>query len=335
MIELLLAQTPVSLALYLCAILGGIMVTHLLFNFCIRRIFREVIAKKALQLIGMPCKLLFLLLLTDYLLDKTDILHEYHDIEGVFTILIALLVWLVSYRCIDLAVYILQHGRWKFGNKGQYLFLSFSKLLKGLWIVLGVVASPMLFIADKKGFFATFSLSATGLLAILGLSFQNMIKNIISTITIIVNQTFLVHDWVKIGKLSGRIVAIGIVSTKLKTDSGAVVYLANNILLKEKIHNYGPYSYATMSIQLPTSSLTTLEKMVQTCRDLIHQTKDVIADKCLVTTPAEDDLNTSRILLHLYFMPNDPLVRRSIRIALYDKIKEQAQKEQIAISLAA
>jgi small-conductance mechanosensitive channel/CRP-like cAMP-binding protein len=86
--------------------------------------------------------------------------------------------------------------------------------------------------------------SAVGAVVI-GFALQDTLGNTFSGLAIQVEKPFRVDQWVRIGALEGRVVAITWRATRLVTKNGDAVVVPNNVVSKEAITNFSEPTAAT------------------------------------------------------------------------------------------
>lgn len=72
----------------------------------------------------------------------------------------------------------------------------------------------------------------------LALAAQNVLGDLLASLSILLDKPFEVGDTIMIDKLTGTVLKIGIKSTRLKSISGEELILSNKFLLEGRIHNY-------------------------------------------------------------------------------------------------
>jgi len=72
------------------------------------------------------------------------------------------------------------------------------------------------------------SLSVVGV--VLGLAFQDLIKDFIAGISIVIEGQYRVGDTVKINGFTGEVINVGLKSTKIKAYTGEILILANHLI---------------------------------------------------------------------------------------------------------
>jgi hypothetical protein len=95
--------------------------------------------------------------------------------------------------------------------------------------------------------------SAVGAVVI-GFALQDTLGNTFAGLAIQVEKPFRVDQWVRIGALEGRVVAITWRATRLRTKSGDAVIVPNNIVSKEAITNFSePAGTTRLSVEVGAS----------------------------------------------------------------------------------
>ncbi len=91
----------------------------------------------------------------------------------------------------------------------------------------------------ELGFDLTVLVGAAGILTVaLGFASQTSASNIISGLFLIGEQPFSVGDWVQIGTSEGEVLAIDLLSVKLRTAQNLYVRVPNETVMKGEIVNY-------------------------------------------------------------------------------------------------
>ena len=107
--------------------------------------------------------------------------------------------------------------------------------------------------------------------ALIGLAFQDTLKDVISGISIIMENYYVVGDYIKIDDFLGQVIEFGLKSTKIKNLNGEVLVFANRNV--EKVINVSQ-KRANLVIDIPTAyeeNAATVEKVVKV---LIEELKD-------------------------------------------------------------
>lgn len=110
-----------------------------------------------------------------------------------------------------------------------------------LWVSMIVLAAPYLPGSSSKAFQAVSVL--LGLLVSLGSS--SLVSNLIGGLSLTYSRAFRVGDRVKVGDYLGDVVALGAITTRLRTIKDEEVVLPNGMVSSTSIINYSKYAIAT------------------------------------------------------------------------------------------
>lgn len=180
-----------------------------------------------------------------------------HDIQIaamlVVKFMVAIAVVRMAFRLIDLITWMLAQKAAETPTKLDDLLVPFfDKTAKLVVIVIGIV-----FIADVLGLSPTSLLAGVGIggLAV-ALAAQETVKNLLGSITILLDRPFEVGDDVKIGEFLGTVESVGFRSTRVRTWDHTLVTIPNGTLISASIDNWGRrpfYRYkALISIEYST-----------------------------------------------------------------------------------
>lgn len=115
------------------------------------------------------------------------------------------------------------------------------------------------------------------------LALQNILTDLFSSLTIVLDKPFIVGDFIVINELSGTIENIGLKTTRLKSISGEQLIFGNTDLLKSRIKNYKRMSERrvlqnlTVTYQTQVEELEIIPGMI---KGIIESEKNVRFDRC-------------------------------------------------------
>jgi len=179
-------------------------------------------------------------------------------------------VW-AAYRLVDLASAWFKEKAAETENKlDDVLAPLASRILKIFVTVIGIV-----FIADNL------NLDVSGLLAGLGLgglafalAAKDMVQNLFGSITVLLDRTFVVGDWIKVGEVEGTVEKIGFRSTGVRTFYNSLITLPNSHFITADVDNMGKRRYRRLSTQFGLTYDTPSERIEAFCegiRELVRQ----------------------------------------------------------------
>ena len=140
-------------------------------------------------------------------------------------------------------------------NTLYYLFKSIIKIL--------IMAIDVLIILEIFGFnTGTIIASLSVIGVVVGLAFQDLIKDFIAGITIVLEGQYRVGDVIQINGFKGEVVYLGLKSTKVKAFTGEIMIIANH-LITEVINFSLSDSLAIVDIDVAyESDLSKIEKIL-------------------------------------------------------------------------
>lgn len=148
-------------------------------------------------------------------------------------------VW-AAYRLVDLLAARLSAHAARTSNKLDDVLLPLiPRTLKIFVTVVGVV-----FVADNL------NIDITGLLAGLGLgglafalAAKDMVQNLFGSITVLLDRTFTVGDWIVVDGIEGTVERMGFRSTRVRTFYNSLVTVPNSKFITAEVDNMGERRY--------------------------------------------------------------------------------------------
>lgn len=140
------------------------------------------------------------------------------------------------------------------------------------------------------------------------LAAKDTISNLFGSVTVIIDQPFLMGDYVVLDKgLEGTVEEVGFRSTRIRTPYQSVVSLPNNVLANMAIDNYGMRTmrrFRTFFHAESSTSPTVLEDFCERIRYLIniHQMIDTHASQVYVHDMTDRSIT---ILINVFFQTTD------------------------------
>ena len=204
--------------------------------------------------------------------------------EGVLGVIKGLLLILIVYQVVKavlvLVDYIFDKLANKKGNDGgvkmAYSYLgTFTKIL--IWAV------GLLMILSNLGVDVTTLVAGLG---IGGVAFAFALKNILgdlfASFVIFFDKPFLLGDSIQIGNVKGKVIKIGIKTTRIKSSQGEEIVMSNQDLTSKELHNYRKLEERKAQFSLGVVYETPLEKLKQISgwiEEIISGMEDVRFDR--------------------------------------------------------
>ena len=179
-------------------------------------------------------------------------------------------VW-AAYRVVDLlAAWLSARAKATDNKLDDVLLPLIPRTLKVFVTVIGVV-----FIADNL------NIDVTGLLAGLGLgglafalAAKDMVQNLFGSITVLLDRTFSVGDWIVVEGFEGTVERMGFRSTRVRTFYNSMVTIPNSKFITAEVDNMGERRYRRYKAHFGLTYDTPPEKIEAFCeglRELVRQ----------------------------------------------------------------
>lgn len=162
--------------------------------------------------------------------------------------------------------------------------------------------------------------------AIIGLAFQDTIKDFLAGVFLIFDNAYAVGDTVKINGFTGEVIALGLKTTKIRAYTGEVMILANSSFTE--VVNYN-LNNSKIVIKVPVSydiKIEKLEKVLNEIKVIIEEEKDVYSMELLGIDEFSDSSINYAIILECV-----PLAHFGIKRKVLGLIKSNFDKNNIVI----
>jgi MscS family membrane protein len=179
-------------------------------------------------------------------------------------------VW-TAYRLVDLvSAWLEQRARQTENKVDDVLAPLITRTLKVFVTVIGLI-----FIADNL------NIDVTGLIAGLGLgglafalASKDMVQNLFGSITVLLDRTFTVGDWIKVDGEEGSVEALGFRSTRIRTFYNSLVTVPNSKFITATVDNMGARRYRRLSTKFTIAYDTPPDRIEAFCegiREIVRQ----------------------------------------------------------------
>jgi small-conductance mechanosensitive channel len=174
-----------------------------------------------------------------------DWIHELGNLittQHIFNVLTAILFLLVGFFVARRARYAV--GRAKKLEMQQRML--FEKVAYYGIVVLSIAAA-----LDTLGFDLKVLLGAAGVLTVaIGFAAQTSASNLISGIFLMIERPFVVGNAITVGDIRGQVIAIDLLSTKIRTFTNLMVRVPNETLVKSNIVNFSYFPIRRLDLEV-------------------------------------------------------------------------------------
>jgi small-conductance mechanosensitive channel len=95
------------------------------------------------------------------------------------------------------------------------------------------------------------------------LAAQNILGDLFASLSIVLDQPFVIGDSITVGEYVGTVEHIGLKSTRVRSLTGEQLIFSNSDLLNSRIRNYGRMEERRVSFTLGVTCQTPYEKLVE------------------------------------------------------------------------
>ena len=141
------------------------------------------------------------------------------------------------------------------------------------WIVGGVLACVVAFPGLRLGdIIATLGLSSVAI----GFAFQDIFKNFLAGILILIQQPFRIRDQIVVDDYEGTVERIDIRTTKIKTYQGEQILIPNSTMFTSAVKVKTAYDYRRTDLMVGVDYNTNLSKAVNLLYEMTSEVEGVL-----------------------------------------------------------
>lgn len=199
------------------------------------------------------------------------------NINDIYKMLLPIVIYILLYFIVTKALKILLRTKDKNYKKRETIYRFINNILKILILMLVVLSVLSSLGFNVGGFIAGLGLAG----AVMGLAFQDFLKDIIAGITIITEDYFAIGDVIEIDDFKGTVLNITLRTTKIKKWDGPVLII-NNKLITKVINSSMYNSFAIVDI------LVDIEENTEKINSILNRNLenfDKTLDKNIVDKP--------------------------------------------------
>lgn len=173
-------------------------------------------------------------------------------------------VW-SAYRLVDLLrAFLMDKAQTTQSKLDDALVPLLTKTVKVFVTVMGII-----FIAENLDVDVTSLLAGLGLGGLaFALAAKDVAGNLFGSITVLLDQTFHVGDWVVIGDVEGTVEKIGFRSTRIRTFYNSLVSVPNSGLITANVDNMGQREFRRLSCKLAIAYDTPPDRIDAFCEGI-------------------------------------------------------------------
>ena len=151
-----------------------------------------------------------------------------------------------------------------------------------LLVTIALFAVAVVLILSNLGVNVTGLVAGLGIGGIaIGLAAQGIFRDLFAALAILFDGPFRVGDLIRFGETTGRVEAIGLKTTRLRSLDGELVVMSNNRLLEMELRNYTDAPARRVTLVLPLNYRTTaaqLNRLPELLRAVVEAVPDARFD---------------------------------------------------------
>ena len=208
---------------------------------------------------------------------------------------------------------------------------SIEQLLKNVLSVL-IVVLGLASVLAQFGFDIVSLVAGLGIVGLaVGFAAQSTLANFIAGITILLEQSFQVGDWVQIGDKEGRVVLISLRTTHILTRDNVTVIIPNSTVASSEVINLTSKNFVRFDLNIRIALEAEIEEARQIVLDILTET-DNILDRPEPSITVREISDFGVILIVRFWVKPSSVARiPAIKENMHERIKIALQNADIAI----
>lgn len=188
-------------------------------------------------------------------------------VDSIIVIIISYLIYRIFHRIVMKGEKNSRINK-SISNKGKTYFRMILNIIRYVFVII-----TTLIVLQINGVNVSSMLAGVGILSvIIGLAVQDALKDIIRGISILSDNYFSVGDTIRYGNIEGKVLELGLKTTKVQETMGGIISIANRNIEQVEIISDLLMIYIPMPYEVPVE---TAEKVINDIVDVVSKNKDV------------------------------------------------------------
>ena len=242
-------------------------------------------------------------------------------IAGIPNLIAAVVIFIISLYTAALLRRVIRKALQERDSNPQAVLLV-SSLSYWSIMVLGLIVA-----LEQVGFNLTAFLAGLGIAGFtIGFALQDVSKNFVSGLLMLIQQPFGIGDAVEIGGISGVVLKIDLRSTEIRAFDGRLILIPNADVYTQPITNYSRTDWRRVEIKIGVAYDTDMEHARQVALQAIQKINGLIVDRAPTVYFQEYGASTMNLALYYYVNTNqtDPFVAKDTGLlAIMDAFKRE------------
>jgi small conductance mechanosensitive channel len=213
--------------------------------------------------------------MTDQFTSISDTLNQmlFNFVEFLPNLIVALIVFIVGLYLAGIFARMVRRGLERRKTDPEIILLA-SKTTRWVVIVLGTLAA-----LQQVNFNITAFLTGLGIVGFtIGFALQDVSKNFVAGLLILIQQPFDIGDAIKVTDYAGTVIAIDLRATELHTLDGQVVFIPNAEVFTNPITNYTKASKRRVDLSAGVAYESDLEEVTRAALEAVSSIPGLLQD---------------------------------------------------------
>lgn len=161
----------------------------------------------------------------------------------------------------------------------------------------------------------------------IGFAVQSILEDLFASVSITVDQPFVLGDFIVVGDISGTVEKIGMKTTRIRSLSGEQIVIGNAAITSDKIQNYQKLQERRVTITVGVTYETPIEKLrmiPEIIEGIAKEQKNVRFDRVHLDEMADFSINYLLVYYALTADYNEHMdIKEAINFGILEKFGEQ------------
>jgi small-conductance mechanosensitive channel len=243
-------------------------------------------------------------------------------VVALIVLLVQIAIWVDALIVAWLRHYTEQHIEEDAEEVTRLRILSFAIRL-GLYTIVVLLA-----LDNIPGIEITTLIAGLGVGGIaVALAVQNILGDLLASLSIALDQPFAIGDFVVVGEFSGKVEHIGLKSTRIRSLSGEEVIVGNSDLLGSRIRNYRSLSERLVILSFGVAYQTSYDRLQQVptiVQEIVQSQTQARFTRAHIKEFSDSGLTVEVV----YFVPDADFklfmdVRQAVTLGIYRRFEEE------------
>ena len=162
----------------------------------------------------------------------------------------------------------------------------------------------------------------------IGFAVQSILEDLFASVSITVDQPFVLGDFIVVGDISGTVEKIGMKTTRIRSLSGEQIVIGNAAITSDKIQNYQKLQERRVTITVGVTYETPIEKLrmiPKIIEGIAKEQKNVRFDRVHLDEMADFSINYLLVYYALTADYNEHMdIKEAINFGILEKFGEQS-----------